>query len=171
MIYVSANIARMTDEQRPKRGGWRHASASRSLSAWRMSWPASSVTEKVPPNPQHSSNRSKSTNSMPSHFAADLSASKTLVVDTLTHRLQEQAANRRATRVQCNLVRECGPGKLLGFYHVVKKFHEIVGVRLDVIPLRAGRRSNEFVPYMMCTTARGDNAPECPAEADLRPAG
>jgi len=59
--------------------------------------------------------------------------------------------------MQCYLVRKCGPGKLFYLDYVVKKFHEIIDVGLDVIPFRPRRRSNKLVSYVMGTAARGDN--------------
>ena len=64
-------------------------------------------------------------------------------MDAFTHRLHKQAANHRATRVKCDLGQKCSPGELICFDYVVKKFCEIIGGGLDVIPFRT-RPGNEF---------------------------
>ena len=46
--------------------------------------------------------------------------------------------------MQCYLVRKCGPGKLFYLDYVVKKFHEIIYVGLDVIPFWPGRESGSL---------------------------
>jgi len=59
--------------------------------------------------------------------------------------------------VQRNLVRKHSPGKLFNFYYVVKELHQVINVGLNMVPFRTGWRCNEFVPYVMGSTAGRDN--------------
>ncbi len=114
----------------------------------------SSVTEKVPPKPQHSSGRDGLTNSMPFTPSSKVRGFENGAPGNLRNRRFLQMPQRAATVMQADAMRKLGPRKFARADHVMQKFDEFIGVGADLPDFIGLLERGQMLAHVMDATRR-----------------